>query len=94
MQGDAAAGVVKGLEVLGQFPPVAPQQRACLGLQREDLTVGSRDEHHPVVDERRGLVARVHARGEGPDRHQLLDVAGFDLVQGAVAPALVIAADL
>ena len=94
VQRDPAAGVVEGLEVLRQLPPVPPEELAGLGVQRDHLAVGGRDEHHAVVDEGGRLVARVHPGREGPDRDEPLDVGGFDLVERAVAPALVVASDL
>jgi len=47
-----------------------------------------------LEDEGGRLVARVHPGREGPDRYEPLDVGGFDLVERAVAPALIVAPDL
>ena len=79
--------------VFGQRASIAPEQAAGPGIDGNHLVAGRRDEHHAAVDERRGLVA-VHGAGrKDPCRLQPCDVGGVDLIERAVAPPIVGAAD-
>ena len=88
----AAAGIVQRAEARGQLALVAPQQIASGRVQRHDLAVRRGDEHHAVVDDRRGFVAGVNTGRHAPDRDEILHVAGVDLIERTVAPSLVTAA--
>ena len=75
--------------VARRFAAIAPQDGTRFRVQREHLVERARNEHHAAVDDRRRLVAVVHARRERPHRLQALHVAGIDLVERAVAPSIV-----
>jgi GAF domain-containing protein len=85
VQSDAAVRRVKLAKVLRQLPLVAPKEVASLGVEGEHLVLGGAGEHHPVVDDRRRLVAFELARRVGPDGDQLRDIPRRDLIQRAVA---------
>ena len=67
--------------------------RAGLRVERDHLVARRRDEHHAVVDDRRRLVAVGDAGGDHPRRLQPRDVGRRDLIERAVAPAVVGAPD-
>ncbi len=78
-------------QILRELLLVPPEQVPGLGVDREHLLLRRGDEHDAVVDDGWRLMPFVHAGGEGPHRHQLLDVGGGDLIEGTVAPAAVVA---
>ncbi len=84
-EADAAVGRMQLEQVVGKLPLVAPIFVAGLRVQRDHLPHRGRYEHHAIVDDRRRLVAFDHAGGKGPDRCEILDVRGVDLVERAVA---------
>ena len=94
IQRDAAAGRVQQRSTSsGSGRLIAPQQRAGLRVDRDHLIARRRDEHHAVVDDRRRLVTVGHAGREHPHRLQPRDVVRRDLIERAVAPAVVGAPD-
>ena len=62
-------------------------------VERDHLVVRRGHEHHAVVDHGRRLVNARLARVDHPHRLQPADVAGVDLIERAVAPAVVRAPD-
>ena len=73
--------------------PVPPQFFAGSGVERDHLVVRRRDEHHAVVDNRRGLVTVVHPRRPQPHGLQPFDSGGSDLVERTIAPPVIRATD-
>src|SRR6185436_18552683 len=57
------------------------------------LVVGTRDEHHAAVDDRRSLMDTCFGGREHPHRTQPRDVGGRDLREWTESPAVVGAAD-
>ena len=78
-------------DAFGQRMRVVPDHLAGGGLHRVDVRVRGRDVHHPLVDQRCGVLSIENAEREAPDRHQALHVVGIDLGQRAVARAGVVA---
>ena len=56
VQRHAAAGVVQRCKAFRQFALVSPHELAGGCVERDHLAVGSGDEHHAVVDDRRRFV--------------------------------------
>ncbi|MNS68557.1 hypothetical protein D3C72_1018410 [compost metagenome] len=77
-------------DVIGQARIVLPQLLAGTGVHGEHPRVGAGQVHHPVLDQRLGLLAALLLTTERkrPDRPQVLDVVGIEQVQRAVALAL------
>src|SRR5439155_11151154 len=76
-------------DVLGDPAIVFPEQvaRHCVhGLDAIEREGRGRREHHAVVHDGRHLLIAQRAAGEYPLRHELLDVAGVDLIERTVAP--------
>ena len=92
VEADPAVGPVGMAHVLGELPLVQPELVARAGVHRDDPIFRGGDEHDAVVDDRRRLVARRDAGRQRPHRFQAGHVLGRDLVQRAVAPAVVGAA--
>ena len=67
-QRDAAAGIVRNVRSRGTRPAVAPQNVPALGVDGDHLIVRRRDEHHAVVDDRRGFMDPRLAGREAPRR--------------------------
>ncbi|MNG96424.1 hypothetical protein D3C79_554900 [compost metagenome] len=91
VQRDAAVDhVAAGADVIRQTCIVLPQFLAGAGIHGEHPRVGAGQVHHPVLDQRLGLLAALllTAEGKRPDRPQVLDVVGIEQVQRAVALAL------
>ena len=83
---------MEGDQILGKFVLVSPEQLALPGVEGEQMIVRRSNEHHPVVDDRRGFVAAPDSGGECPDRNQVLHVGDVDLIERAVSPPAVIPA--
>ena len=83
VEGDAA-GRAPALRVLGILVPVLPEQLAGGRVEGLDDVAGARQEHHAVVDERRGLVGALGHR-QRPGQTQAGHVVGPDPVQRRVA---------
>ena len=83
VEGDAA-GRAPALRVLGILVPVLPEQLAGGRVEGLDDVAGARQEHHAVVDERRGLVGALGHR-QRPGQAQAGHVVGPDPVQRRVA---------
>ena len=83
VEGDAA-GRAPALRVIGILVPVLPDQLAGSRVECLDDVAGARQEHHAVMDERRGLVGPLGHR-QRPGQAQAGHVAGPDLVQRRVA---------
>ncbi len=90
---NAAAGIMQCAEPLRDLALEPPEKIAGRRVESDDLIVRRGDEHHAIIDDRRGLVTGVHARGEAPHGHERFDVADIDLVERAIAPALIATAD-
>src|SRR5262252_2048500 len=86
---DTTARRVQLREIFGQLPLVTPDLLAGLRVDGDHLVLWRRYEHDAVVDDRRGLVAFVDAGRKGPRRLQILDVGRVDLVERAVALAVI-----
>ena len=85
---DAAVRVVKRDQILGELVLVAPEELAGPRIERVDQVAGSRDEHHPVVDDRWRFVSAGHTGRERPHRNEILDVGHVDLSERAVPPTV------
>ena len=79
---DAAVGFVRHRHRRRARPPIAPQQVAGLDVDRDDLIVGTRDEHHAAVDDRRGLMHARFGGREHPAGRRRATVAGVICVSG------------
>ena len=79
VESDPAARRMEQQHVVGDRPLVAPQDIAALGVDRQHLVAGRRDEHHPVVDDRRRLMAFDNAGLQRPSWLQLPDIGRRDL---------------
>ena len=93
---DAAAGVGCSDDDVRRRAAAGSATAACRSSRRCAITwlPGVDDEHHAVVDDRRRLVAVARRRSANdPHRLQPRDVRRRDLVERAVAPAVVGAAD-
>ena len=90
VQRDAAIRRVAHADVGGHLMPIAPEEVAGLGVDREDLVERRRHEHHAVVDDRRRLMAFSRARRHRPRGRQVRDVARVDSRERAVAPGVVL----
>ena len=90
---DAAAGRVQVDHVGRRRIAVAPQQPSAADVGRDHLIARRRHEHHAVVDDRRRFVAAIHAGRHHPDRLELRDIGGRQLIERAVAPPAVVATD-
>src|SRR6516225_2962837 len=76
---------------LWQRVPILPQEVARRRVNRLDHVTGITQVHDAVVNKRRSLVgARLHVAG--PDQLQILHITLIDLLEGTVAPGLVITA--
>ena len=64
-------------------PLVLPDEVASGGVERVHDLAGIRDVQHPVVHQG-GRLLRPRPQRPAPDQPQLADVAGVDLIQGAV----------
>ena len=89
VQPDAPVGGMHLREIFRQVPPVAPEEVSGRGVQGQHVVEGRGDEHHPVVDHGRRLVAFPQSGGEGPEGLEPVDVVRVDLVQWAVAVRVV-----
>ena len=70
VQRDAAIRRVAHADVGRHLMPIAPEQVAGLGVDRDDLVERRRDEHDAVVDDRRRLMAFGRARRHRPHGHR------------------------
>ena len=70
---------------------VVPELLAGLGIDRIDVAERSRDEHHAIDDDRRGLQGLAHVRLKHPRNVELVHVACVDLLGGMEALLVVIA---
>ena len=91
VQRDAAIRRVAHADVGRHLMPIAPEQVAGLGVDREHLVEGRGDEHDAVVDDRRRLMTLGRARRHRPHGRQVGDVARVDAIERAVAPRAVLA---
>ena len=89
VEADPAVRRVQLKEIVGQLALVPPQELAGLGVEGEHLVLRRAHEHDAVVHDGWRLVAFGHARREAPDRHEVLHVAGVDLLERAVAPGVI-----
>jgi hypothetical protein len=90
---DPAIGFVRHGSSVGTFSPIAPQQIAAPGIDGDHLIHGRGDEHDAVVDDGSGFVAPGLAGGEHPHRRETRDIGRRQLVERAVTPAVISAAD-
>ncbi len=74
-------------EVVGQVPPVLPEEVAGGGVDGLDDVARVRHVHHAVVHEG-GALLQPRPETARPHHAQVADVAAVDLVQRAVAPAV------
>src|SRR5262249_40619473 len=89
---DAAIGRMQLEQLFRELALVAPEHIARFRRNRNHLILRRADIHDAVIDDRGCFVAFLEAGGKAPYRSEILDVLGGDLVEGAVAPALIIAA--
>ena len=77
-------------DVIGQTRIVLPELLAGACVHREHPRVGPGEVHHPVLDHRLRLLAALFlaAKGERPDRAQVLDVVHIQGIERAIALAL------
>src|SRR5437773_4604945 len=92
-QRKAAGGWMEHNRAFWERPPVAPQESARYGVDRDHLVTWGGDEHDAVVHNRRRLVPVGDAGRKHPERLEPLDVIRRDLIQGTIAPAIVGATD-
>ena len=91
--GEAAVdGVAAERQVFGQRFLVVPELRAGLAVDGVGVVPGRGHVHDAVDHQRRAFEAVEHAGLERPDRDQPGDVLGVDLLERAVAVAVVGAA--
>ena len=76
------------LQLVGQLSLILPQQCSGPGVQRLDDVTGVGQVHHAVMHKRRGLVRAIR-HCPNPGKPQIVHVVTRDLVQWAVAPAVV-----
>ena len=76
-------------DVFRQRTAVAPQNAARRRVEGDDLVARRGHEHDAVVDDRRRLMSVVDAGRDDPRRLQACDIAGSDLRQWTIAPAVV-----
>ncbi len=93
VQRDAAIGRMPETNIGRHLAPVHPQHVAVARIDREQLVQRRRHEHDAVVDDRRCLMPLGDAGVHGPYRPQLVDIARVDLIERAIAPAVVSAAE-
>src|SRR5207245_2538789 len=92
-QRKTAGGWMEHNRAFWERPPVAPQESARYGVDRDHLVTGGGDEHEAVVHNRRRFVPVGDAGRKHPERLEALDLSRRDLIQGTVAPAIVGATD-
>ena len=92
---DAAARVVQRTTASGHAAAGSARARApVLRVDRDHLVARRRDEHHAVVHDRRRLVAAASRRSRTPTPAAAAStLPACDLLERAVAPAVVRAAD-
>src|SRR6185436_11560327 len=88
-QPHAAVGRVQLKEVFRKLALVSPVLVAGFGVERNHLPLRRCDEHHAIVDDRRGLMSLDHTGRERPHRHEAFHVRGVDLVERAVSLAII-----
>src|SRR5262245_888472 len=89
IQRHTAVRVMRNAGPLRPRPSVTPENVARLRVDSDHLIVGRRNEHHTVVDDRRGFVDSAFAGRERPHRAQPRNVLRRDLLQRTVALAVV-----
>ena len=89
VQGDAAVRAVRMGHVLRELPVVDPELLSRARIDGDDPVLGRGNEHDAVVDDRRRLVAGRHPGRHRPHGHEIAHVLPVDLIQRAVALAVV-----
>ena len=77
-----------GTHAFRQLALVFPEEVAGLCVDRHDVVARARQEHHPVVDERRALLVPGSHEPARPHHAELRHVVARNLVERAVAPAI------